>query len=119
MNKTFKFNCVNCKYSQCLLSISKRILADGRQTQPRMKGNNLYGKDGRNQVRHCLDCMELLPKCCVCLYPITVYNGYVYAEEMKSMVSRQRNKGESLENGLVWCPKCFHGGHFGHIMRWM
>ena len=79
MNKTFKFNCTNCKYSQCLLSISKRILADTRQTQPRMKGNNLYSKDNRNQVIHCLDCMELLPKCCVCLFPVTVYNGYVYA----------------------------------------
>lgn len=46
-----------------------------------MKGNNTFFKDQRNQVMHCLDCMQLLPKCAVCLYPITVYNGY--AEESK------------------------------------
>jgi hypothetical protein len=76
MNKTFSFNCTNCKSSQCLLSITKRITNDAKQHQIRMKGNNVFSKDQRNQVMHCLDCMHLLPKCAICLYPITVYNGY-------------------------------------------
>jgi len=119
MNKTFKFNCIHCKANQCLLSISKRINYDKSKRQPRMKGNNIYSKDPRNQVRYCLDCMEMLPKCCVCLFPITVYNGY--AEDMKQTNPniKERNGGECLDNALVWCPKCFHGGHFEHIMKWM
>lgn len=76
LSKTYSFNCINCKSSQCLLSIAKRITNDAKQHQLRMKGNNLYSKDQRNQVMYCLDCMELLPKCAVCLFPITVYNGF-------------------------------------------
>lgn len=34
-------------------------------------------------------------------------------------MKNKKNNGESLENAMVWCPKCFHGGHFSHIMRWM
>jgi hypothetical protein len=76
MNKTFNFNCLNCKNSQCLQSISKRIVLDSKHRQVKMKGNNYYSKDIRNQVMRCLDCMYLLPKCSICLFPITVYNGY-------------------------------------------
>lgn len=105
---------------QCLLSITKRISNDLKQHQLRMKGNNYFSKDQRNQIRHCLDCMFLLPKCAVCLFPVTVYNGY--AEELKknhSGGSKLKNCGESLSNSLVWCPKCFHGGHFAHVIKWM
>lgn len=76
MYKTFSFNCLSCKNGQCLLSISKRITNDSKQPQMKMKGNNFFSKDQRNQVMYCLDCMYMLPKCCVCLNPITVYNGY-------------------------------------------
>lgn len=120
MSKTFDYNCINCKSKQCLLSLTKRIGIDSKQSHPRMKGNNIFLKDQRNQVMYCLDCMELLPKCSVCLFPITVYNGY--AEEAKrnnNPADKYKNQGESLENALVWCPECFHGGHFSHIMHWM
>jgi hypothetical protein len=76
MNKTFYFNCLQCKAGQCLLSITKRIGFDSKQHQVRMKGNNFFSKDPKNQIAYCLDCMTMLPKCAVCLYPITVYNGY-------------------------------------------
>ncbi len=76
MNKTYDFLCINCKSKLCLLSVSKRIAADSKQTHVRMKGHNIFSKDSRSQVMYCLDCMELLPKCAVCLYPITTYNGY-------------------------------------------
>jgi predicted RNA-binding Zn-ribbon protein involved in translation (DUF1610 family) len=76
MNKTFSFNCPNCGNGQSLLSLTKRIGNDLKQHQLRMKGNNYFSKDNRNQVRNCLDCMWMLPKCAVCLFPITVYNGY-------------------------------------------
>ena len=99
----------------------KRIKDDLKQHQLRMKGNNYFSKDIRNQVMYCLHCMYMLPKCAVCLFPITVYNGY--AEELKknSLVSGNsvKNCGENLSNSIVWCPKCFHGGHYSHIMRWM
>lgn len=76
MNKTFSFNCLNCKNGQSLLSITKRINSDLKQHQLKMKGYDFYSKDIRNQVMYCLDCMYLLPKCSVCLFPLTVYNGY-------------------------------------------
>lgn len=76
MNKTFDINCINCGTKQCLLSVSKRIDADSKKTHVHMKGHNIFSKDPRNQVSYCLDCMELLPKCAVCLYQVTVYNGY-------------------------------------------
>lgn len=119
MNKTFSFNCVNCRSGQSLLSVTKRIAKDLTQHQLRMKGNNYFSKDMRNQVMRCLDCMYMLPKCVVCLFPVTVYNGY--AEELKknSALIKIKNCGESLSNAIVWCPNCFHGGHFSHVMRWM
>ncbi len=76
MNKTFSFNCTNCKGGQSLLSITKRITTDLKQHQLRMKGNNFFSKDNRNQVNRCVDCMNMLPKCAVCLFPLSVYNGY-------------------------------------------
>ncbi len=57
MNKTFDFNCINCKAKQCLLSMTKRIALDAKQHQLKMKGNNIFSKDQRNQVMYCLDCM--------------------------------------------------------------
>lgn len=33
--------------------------------------------------------------------------------------NKTKNGGESLTNSIVWCPKCFHGGHFSHLMKWM
>jgi hypothetical protein len=95
MNKTFYFNCLQCKNGQCLLNITKRITTDAKQHQIRMKGNNYFAKDPRHQVMYCLDCMFMLAKCSVCLIPITVYNGY--AEELKKNGSittqKQRNCG--------------------------
>ncbi len=120
MDKTFHFNCLNCKKSQWLFSITKYISKDlSQQQQFRMKGKDYYSKDIRNQVMFCQYCMNMLPKCAVCLFPITTYNGY--AEELKknSSLTKPKNCGESLSNALVWCPKCFHGGHFAHVMRWM
>jgi len=121
MNKTFYFNCLQCKSGQCLLSVTKRISNDAKQHQLRMKGNNYFSKDPRSQVMYCLDCMFLLPKCCVCLFPVTVFNGY--AEELRKNScgpgQKQKNCGEILSNSLVWCPICFHGGHYKHIVSWM
>ena len=62
--------------------------------------------------------MQLLPRCSICLYPIAVFNAY--AEEMKKNVTQRKvkNQGEDLNNAVVWCPKCKHGGHFLHVTDW-
>lgn len=119
MNKTFAFGCLNCGNSQCLLSVVKRIANDNKQHQVRMKGNNYFSKDARSKIMYCLDCMHMLPRCAVCLRPIEVYNGY--AQEIKKSMAGQKSKngGEKMSQALVWCPKCFHGGHLGHMLKWM
>lgn len=40
--------------------------------------------------------MQLLPRCSICLYPISVFNAY--AEEMKKNVTQRKlkNQGEGL-----------------------
>ena len=76
MNKTFNFNCIKCGRNQCLQSISKRIAIDSKQHQIKMKGYDYFSKDIKSQIMFCVDCKEILPKCSVCLIPITVYNGY-------------------------------------------
>ena len=120
MNKTFSFNCLNCGNGQCLLSVAKRITSDNKQHQLRMKGNNYFSKDTRAQLMYCLDCMYMLPKCAVCLFPISVFNGY--AEELRKTIqgpNRPKHSGEGLGSALVWCPQCFHGGHLNHILSWL
>lgn len=62
--------------------------------------------------------MQLLPRCSICLYPISVYNAY--AEEMKKNMTEKKvkNKGEFINDALIWCPECKHGGHFEHVDKW-
>jgi hypothetical protein len=93
LTSTFSLNCNNCKFSQTLFNITKTI-KDSKQQQKITKGVNCFSKDMRSQIMLCFACTEYLPKCSVCLFPTTVFNGY--AEELKksSLASHKaKNRG--------------------------
>ena len=49
-------------------------------------------------------CHKPLPSCCVCLEPLRV------STNAKSPVE--------LDDWIVWCSTCRHGGHKGHLTEW-
>jgi hypothetical protein len=74
LTKTFTFDCSNCKSPQLYSVLSKKINIDSKQ--PKLKGYQYFAKDARKQIMYCIECMQLLPRCSICLYPISVYNAY-------------------------------------------
>lgn len=75
--------------------------------------NELHAKTVLN---HCAHCKKLLPKCALCLRPLSSLNPY--SELSKAKQATPRPQDISYAEWVSWCQKCRHGGHVGHLMQW-
>ena len=81
----------------------------------RVAWNELHTKAVLN---HCPHCKKLLPKCALCLRPLSSLNPYSELSKAKSAQGVPRPQEISYSEWVSWCQKCRHGGHVGHLTQW-
>lgn len=69
-------------------------------------------------LSHCPHCKKLLPKCALCLRPISSLNPYLELSKAKSGQGAPRPQELGYGEWVGWCQKCRHGGHVGHLAQW-
>ena len=65
--------------------------------------------------------MKPLPNCEICLLPISIANPYIEIDEKRIGIKIKTKKiyeNTNLNDALIWCQNCKHGGHYKHIMDW-
>ena len=77
--------------------------------------NELHTKSILN---HCPHCKKLLPKCALCLRPISSLNPYLQLSNARSGQGALRPQELGYGEWVGWCQKCRHGGHVGHLAQW-
>lgn len=69
-------------------------------------------------LNHCPHCKKLLPKCALCLRPLSSLNPYLELSKAKSAQGAPRSQDMNYGEWVGWCQKCRHGGHVSHLAQW-
>jgi hypothetical protein len=75
------------------------------------------------EIVNCPYCNHPTSNCCICLEHIKIFTAksFLCQEIKRKMEDKERpymKLSEPLEEALIWCPSCGHGGHFGHLEQW-
>ena len=68
-------------------------------------------------------CKKALPRCSICLLPMTVQNPFLYLQK-NGYDKKSKKKGKNWEGDnkyndwFVWCQTCHHGGHTRCLSDW-
>jgi hypothetical protein len=75
-------------------------------------------------------CKKALPRCSICLLPMTVQNPFLYLQQKKNGQQEQNSSKKRGKQGtswegtnpyndwFVWCQTCHHGGHTACLSDW-
>ncbi|KAI0744299.1 hypothetical protein C8Q80DRAFT_889791 [Daedaleopsis nitida] len=71
-----------------------------------------FPAEGNPRATICPHCSRPLPRCSVCLMTLTLAPENARGNMLSAVPS------ETLQEALVFCQTCRHGGHASHIMEW-
>ena len=103
-----------CYFCFCSLSHSHNIGSS-------KKGYATLSRVDKSRILNCPDCLKPLPNCAICLLPISILNPYLDDQQRKKNRNMDENPDAEILNideALVWCQSCRHGGHYKHIVEW-
>ena len=103
-----------CYFCFCSLSHSNNIGSS-------KKGYATLSRVDKSRIFNCPDCLKPLPNCAICLLPISILNPYLDDLQRKKNKNPDENPDSEILNideALVWCQSCRHGGHYKHIVEW-
>jgi len=103
-----------CFYCFCSLSHSNNIGSS-------KKGYATLSRVDKSRILNCPDCLKPLPNCAICLLPVSILNPYLDDLQRKKNKNSDENPDLEILNideALVWCQSCRHGGHYKHIIEW-
>jgi len=119
---------ISIRCSFCNHPLTSSIKAPTSRALPRMGA--LGGSSGAlslsSRVHACLNCQKQLPRCSLCLLPLTIQ---IQSKEDRSSrrpsldlkvssgSSSVQNK-DTLGSWIAWCQRCKHGGHSSHVREW-
>ncbi|KAI0338210.1 hypothetical protein BDW22DRAFT_1487781 [Trametopsis cervina] len=61
----------------------------------------------------CFHCARPLPRCSICLMTLSVASDAARNAELNHSLPK-----DTIDEALVFCQTCRHGGHSSHIMEW-
>ncbi|KAF9510020.1 hypothetical protein BS47DRAFT_103591 [Hydnum rufescens UP504] len=93
---------VRCNYCNRIINSS----------QPTESGP--YGINGRVKADFCPSCQRKLPRCVICLMTIGVPDEEARHIELADAISFE----DTIDDAMVFCQACRHGGHSGHMLDW-
>lgn len=67
---TYVFKCDNCGSALVQKNLLKSI-------DQKKKAYARFVKDDKKRLSQCTECMEFLPRCCICLMQITIKNPFI------------------------------------------
>lgn len=67
-----------------------------------------------NRVTACR-CDRALPRCCVCLMTLSIVPD---ASRNADLLSSHSTSRDTIEDAIIICQTCRHGGHASHILEW-
>ncbi|KIK80016.1 hypothetical protein PAXRUDRAFT_833780 [Paxillus rubicundulus Ve08.2h10] len=69
----------------------------------------------KNRPSACPSCNRALPRCSVCLMTLSIVPD---ANRDAELLNTQVAYKDTIENAIVICQTCRHGGHASHILDW-
>ncbi|KAI0071900.1 hypothetical protein K474DRAFT_1629835 [Panus rudis PR-1116 ss-1] len=64
----------------------------------------------------CVHCGRSLPRCSICLLTLSIVQDIPRNAEL--VRSNPKGTSNTIDEGLVFCQSCRHGGHASHILEW-
>ena len=103
-----------CFFCLCSLSHSNNIGSS-------KKGYATLSRVDKSRIFNCPECLKPLPNCAICLLPVSILNPYLDDLQRKKSKNLDENPDLeilNIEEALVWCQSCRHGGHYKHMLEW-
>ncbi|GAM17954.1 hypothetical protein SAMD00019534_011290 [Acytostelium subglobosum LB1] len=99
------------KCGYCQMSFSFESVSNGSMAGRNPRVNT------RSKVPCCPHCKQPLPRCCLCLLPMSCM---VPGIDYKKPSNREfwTAGAEPFDDWFTWCQTCRHGGHARHISDW-
>ncbi|KAL4078226.1 hypothetical protein V8B97DRAFT_1865454 [Scleroderma yunnanense] len=70
---------------------------------------------GKSRTTVCPNCGRALPRCCVCLMTLSIIPDVTRDTELLNSHSTYK---DTIEDAIIICQTCRHGGHASHILEW-
>lgn len=86
------------------------------------KGYATLSRCDKVRIFNCPECLKPLCNCAICLLPVGIFNPFLEEQKKKSSLKKEDPYGDieilNVEEAIVWCQSCRHGGHFKHMEEW-
>ena len=86
------------------------------------KGYATLSRCDKIRIFNCPECLKPLCNCAICLLPVGIFNPYLEEQKKKSSLKKDDPYADieilNIEEAIVWCQSCRHGGHFKHMEEW-
>jgi len=106
-----------CNYCNLPLNLETHRRGDGA-------GNSWLSRQ-KPVLNCCPHCRKPLPRCAICLLPLSCPNPYLELKRERSESITNRESDNSGLSSLIppaewwaWCIRCKHGGHSHHLRGW-
>jgi WD repeat-containing protein mio len=76
------------------------------------------GPETKSKITSCPSCRKPLPKCSVCLLPMTATPPTADSRQSQDGGATWHSNPHKLDDWFMWCQTCRHGGHAGHLTDW-
>ncbi|EIW83392.1 hypothetical protein CONPUDRAFT_71947 [Coniophora puteana RWD-64-598 SS2] len=80
-----------------------------------MGGEGFKAGAGKGRPTACPNCSRSLPRCSICLMTLSIVPDNVRDADLSHSQADYR---DTIDEALVICQSCRHGGHASHILDW-
>ncbi|EAS06248.3 alpha/beta fold hydrolase (macronuclear) [Tetrahymena thermophila SB210] len=117
---SFKGSKIFLECKQCNNCLDNKTQLDNIIRRRSIRGYAALLQVLKPMIGVCPSCCVMLPVCCVCLLSCELVNPYIQFNRNRQQQNQMGGQIENLnlEEGIVWCQSCNHGGHYKHIIEW-
>ncbi|KAL4449790.1 hypothetical protein ABPG74_008163 [Tetrahymena malaccensis] len=117
---SFKGSKIFLECKQCNNCLDNKTQLDNIIRRRSTRGYAALVQVSKPLIGVCPSCCVMLPVCCVCLLSCELVNPYIQFNRNRQQQNQMGGQIENLnlEEGIVWCQSCNHGGHYKHILEW-
>ncbi|KAL4501630.1 hypothetical protein ABPG72_018681 [Tetrahymena utriculariae] len=117
---SFKGSKIFLECKQCNNCLDNKTQLDNIIRRRSTRGYAALVQVSKPMIGVCPSCCVMLPVCCVCLLSCELVNPYIQFNRNRQQQNQMGGQIENLnlEEGIVWCQSCNHGGHYKHILEW-
>ncbi|KAG8931547.1 hypothetical protein FRC02_002535 [Tulasnella sp. 418] len=99
---------IRCNYCNKIVNTQQPL------TEAGVSGLGASPAGERVHINYCPSCKKTLPRCAICLMTLGISNDAARDTELMF----EPTSKDTLDDALVFCQTCRHGGHANHIIDW-